>query len=106
MRAGIKPNCELAYAAFDRRFARRDSRLSVEVQKHLDGCESCRALYSYFADEFHTDSVPGELESKIVRTLQGSIKPVPRLPSTGAIVAQIVIVFLLITVVVTSLMKV
>jgi hypothetical protein len=105
MLAEIKPECKLANAELDRQFG-RVSQLSGPAQKHLHECKSCRALYSYFAEEIPPDSVSREAEHKIVRTIQGSLKPVSRLGSTAAIAAQVVIVFLVITAAITSRMKV
>jgi hypothetical protein len=106
MLAGVKTDCRLVDAELDSQFAGRDSQLSLEVQRHLDECERCRALYSYLAEEFPADTVSREVEHQILQTIQGSLKPVSRLRSTAAIAAQLMIVFLLMSAAVISQMKV
>src|ERR1051325_2167379 len=106
MLAGIKTGCEVVDADLDRQFAGRGSHLSLEVQRHMDGCERCRALYSYLAEEIQTDCVSEDAEEQIIQVMQGSLAPVSRLRSTAAIAAQLMIVVLLIAAAVISRMKV
>jgi hypothetical protein len=105
MVAGVKRDCKLVDAELDRQFAGR-GQVSLEVQRHLDECERCRALYRYLADDLPGDAAPHEMEHGIVQRIQGSLKPVSRLRSTAAIAAQLIIVFVLISAAVTSRMKV
>ena len=94
--AGIKTDCKLVDAELDRQFAGRGSQLSLEVHRHLNECERCRALYNYLAEEYPANTVSREVEQQIVQTIQGSLKPISRLRSTAAMTAEFVIVFLLI----------
>jgi hypothetical protein len=103
---GVKPDCKLVDAELDRRFAGRAGRVSPAVQKHLDECDRCRTLYVGLSDELPAGAVPGEVEHRIVQTIQSSLKPVSRLRSTAVLAAQIMIVFLLVSAAVTSRMKV
>src|SRR5438105_11710318 len=96
MLPGVKPECKLVNEELDRHFARRSSQLSPELQRHLDECESCRALFMYLGDRASADICPDEVEHQIVQRLQGSLKPVKRLRSPTAITAQLVMVFVLI----------
>jgi len=106
MLAEVKTDCKLVDAELDKQFAGRGSQLALEVQRHLDECERCRTLYRYLEEEFPIGTVPREVEHQIVQTIQGSLKPVSALRSTAAIVAQLMVVFLLISAAVISQMKV
>jgi hypothetical protein len=106
MRAGENNGCRRVDVELDRQFAGRGLPLSSEAQRHLEECERCETLYRSLANDFPTDAVSGEVEQQIVRRIQGSLKPVPRLRSTAAIASQIVIVFLLIALAAISRMKV
>jgi hypothetical protein len=105
MLAGVKRDCKLVDAELDRQFAGR-GQVSLEVRRHLDECERCRALYGSLADDLPAGAAPREVEHRIVQRIQGSLKPVSRLRSTTAIAAQLMIVFLLIFAGVISRMKV
>ena len=106
MLAEVKTDCKLVDAELDRRLSGGAPAISPQAQRHLDECESCRTLYSHLSDAPPLGSVPADVEQRIIRTIQGSLKPVSRLRSTSMIAVQLVVAFVLIAAAVTSMMKV
>jgi hypothetical protein len=111
MLAGLKTDCQLVDKELDRRFAGGAGELPPRVQSHLEQCERCRKLCDYLWESLPSGSVAWEpqqqrLQPRIVRTIQGSLKPVSRLRSTSMIVVQLALTFILISTAVTSMMKI
>ena len=79
MLAGVKTDCKLVDAELDRRFNGGAPGIPPQAQKHLDQCERCRTLYSHLTEALPPGSVRPEVEHRIVKTIQASLKPVSRL---------------------------
>jgi len=86
--------CALFDRELDRQFGERRPVASERLRRHLDDCEHCRQLYRWMLEARPADDSPDSYP-EILHTLKSSARPVRALPSSGILVLQFWVVFLL-----------
>jgi hypothetical protein len=99
-----KLDCRLIDAELDRWFGKQAPALPFEAQRHLDDCQRCRKLYSFFSEAAPVGNAPRGLELRVTQAIKGSLKPVSPLPSGTAIAAELIVAFLLFSAMIISVM--
>jgi hypothetical protein len=103
----LKTDCRSLDAELDAQWGRPDAALSAEARRHIEGCPRCRALYqSLCVDAPATGrGVAPAVQRSISEEIRKSLTPVKPQASTGMLAAQVAAAFLVISVVLSSMMK-
>jgi negative regulator of sigma F NrsF-like protein len=99
----VVSECASIDRELDRRFEGSSAVESERLRRHLDECDRCRQLHRWMIEAPAEKN--GSLNSceDILNTLKSSVRPVRALPSSGTLVLQFGVVFLLFAAVATAI---